>query len=185
MDYDINELLFKMGISELSEKGSLRWHYMDASDPEISGFADARFEEGGRRLVIELRHTRKDIVDDEGEVLEHSVESVQIGARRIGNSELFRITKLSFDGTEHPADNAAMLELCCGIFYARALEISEIMTKQRFKADEAPVQTAEDRIKAKRAMRKEATKSVFQKADEVMGVIIPFKPRKDAPVQRI
>ena len=185
MDYDINELLFKMGISELSEKGSLRWHYMDANDPEIGGFADARFEQSGRHLVVELRHTRKDIEDDDGEILERSLETVQLRARRIGESGLFRITKLSFDGVEHPVDSAAMLELCCGIFYARALEISEIMTKQRFHSTEAEAEAAEERIQKKHERRREKTRAAFQKAEDVMGVIVPFKPRKDAPFQRI
>ena len=56
MDYDINDLLFKLGLNELKEKKELRWYYIDATEPEISGCAHARFANDGRNLIVELNH---------------------------------------------------------------------------------------------------------------------------------
>lgn len=185
MDYDINALLFKMGIAELREAQQLRWHYIDGSDPDVNGLAEARFENNKRTLVVNLYHNRKNIEDDDGGFIEHSLETVQLSARRIGDSDLFRIIKIAFDGTEYEADDAAMLELCCSIFYARALDISEIMTKQRFKSAEAQLQSAEERLQQKHSQRRENARKAFEVSEQMVGVIVPFKPRSDAPLQRI
>jgi len=184
MDYDINALLFKLGITELSEKQSMRWHYLDGANPNINGMAEARFENAGHRLIVDLVHARGDIENDEGVIQKQDLQSLRLEARRIGDSEIFRITKIAFDGEDYEADSPAMIELCCGVFYARALEISEIMTKQRFQSTDAAISSAEDRVLNKNSMRREVTQKAFETADNLMGVIVPFKPRKDAPLQR-
>ena len=41
-------------------------------------------------------------------------------ARHIEGTNEFEVTHLAFDGERDP--NEAMLQLCCGLFYARALK---------------------------------------------------------------
>lgn len=185
MDYDINELLFKLGLNELQEKRELRWYYIDASEPDISGCAHARFANDGRKLIVELNHTFRNTDEFDGEIGEMRDETITLEARRIGDSPLFRISKLAFDGNEFEPDNTGMVELCCGMFYARALKINEIMVGQRYQTAIAEFQSAEEKVRKKQEARRRMIEETVRAADNVVGVIVPFRPRSDAPLQRI
>ncbi len=185
MDYDINGLLHKMGIGECAADKPLHWHYIDSNDTDVSGSAHARFEEDGRRFIAEIQHIRKNVENDDGEMQDICLDTVEIRGRRLGDTDLFRITKVSFDGTEFDPADSGMIELCCSIFYARALDISEIMTKQRFDSKQAEYDSAEDRLKAKREYGQSKLRKAIEAADKVTGVVVPFKPRTGAPLQRI
>jgi hypothetical protein len=182
MDYDLKELLHKMGVPELTEKNAVKWHYMDTTDQDIGGFADVRLDVYSRFLTVELRHWKKDFKNDDGHIEARHTESFLLKARRLGSSDLFRITELIFDGTEHDPKSSAMVELGCSIFHARAVEINTLMVEQRFKALEKEMNTpicATDRLK------KRFQSSLEEKAQQVWGIVVPFQPRKDAPIQRI
>jgi hypothetical protein len=127
MDYSLNDLLAKMGLNELTEQKSLRWHYTDSTNAALGGVAEARLDEDGRYLSVNLVHRLMEADMDTDGTEEERLETVQIEARRIGDSQTYRITKLGFDGTDFAADNDAMLQLGTGLFYARALHINEIM----------------------------------------------------------
>lgn len=189
MDYSLNDLLAKMGLNELAEQKSLRWHYTDSNNPALGGFAEARLIEDGRYLTVNLAHR---LMDDEDGTEEERLETVQIEARRIGDSDTYRITKLSFDGSDFEADNDAMLQLGTGLFYARALHINEIMVEQRFKtaphslrhtytAHSSRIKLDDERFDNR--MAHNDTHKVSS-AENLAGVIIPFRPRKDVACQR-
>lgn len=182
MDYDLKELLHKMGVPDVAETGSVKWHYMDTRDQDVGGFADVRLDNSGRGLTVELRHWKKDFENDEGEIQSRHTESFLLTARRLGDSDLFRITGISFDGTEYNADDAAMIELGCGIFHARAVEINTLMVEQRFKALEKEMDALPSSTED---LKKRFQATLEEKAQEMWGIVVPFQPRKDAPIQRI
>lgn len=185
MDYDINDLLFKLGLNELKDKNELRWYYIDAANPEISGCAHARFANDGRKLIVELNHHFKNTDEFDGEIGEMRDETISLEARRIGDSRIFRVSKVSFDGTTYDAKDTGMIELCCGMFYARALKINEIMVAQRYQTAIAEFESAEEKVRKKHEARKRMIAETVKAADNVVGVIVPFRPRGDAPLQRI
>lgn len=185
MDYDINDLLYKLGLNELQDKKELRWYYIDAAEPDVSGCAHARFANDGRKLIVELNHHFKNTDEFDGEIGEMLSETITLHARRIGDSPIFRISKVAFDGMEYDADDTGMIELCCGMFYARALKINEIMVGQRYQTAIAEFESAEEKIRKKQETRRRMIEETVKAADNMVGVIVPFRPRSDAPLQRI
>ena len=155
---------------------------MDTRDHDIGGFADVRLEQNGRSLTVELRHWKKNFEDDNGDIKAHHTESFLLTARRIGNSDLFRITELSFDGTQYDPNDVGMIELGCSIFHARAVEINTLMVEQKFKALEKEMA---ENTEATEHLKKRFQSSLEEKAQEIWGIVVPFQPRKDAPIQRI
>lgn len=186
MDYDLIHLLKKLGVPEVAEDGAVRWHYMEASDPEIGGFADARLEARGRILTVELRHMRKFYEDDNGLIHASYTEEFLLKARRLGTSNMYRVMLVAFDGNDYDPADTAMIELGCSIFHSRALEISTIMTERAFGAvsEEYEAGGEDDPAEILRK-RFEASHSSTKNTDESWGVVVPFRPRKDAPLQRI
>lgn len=177
MDYDINALLYKMGLNDLAEQKEIRWCYIDAKNPNVSGNAHARFANDGRKLVVELSHDFVSIDDEDGPFGEICRESIRLEAERVKGSDNFKITELEFDGINYDTSNDAMVQLCCGLFYARALKINEIMIDQKFETEIAEYNSSEKR-------RRLIAETVAM-ADNMAGVIVPFRPRQDAPLQRI
>jgi len=186
MDYDFYELLHKMGIPELSEKDSIRWNYMDASDPSIGGFADARMEADGHYLTVELRHLKKNYEDDNGRIHSQKIDSFTLKARRLGNSELFRISEIEFDGKDYDPNDTAMIELGMGIFYSRAIEINTLMIEQKLKSGtelKKPVENPAENLRSHFKQFMEAPAKATN--DLASGVVVQFRPRQGAPIQRV
>jgi|GEM_PF-976291 hypothetical protein len=186
MDYSLNDLLAKMGLNELTEQKSLRWHYTDSTNAALGGVAEARLDEDGRYLSVNLVHRLMEADMDTDGTEEERLETVQIEARRIGDSQTYRITKLGFDGTDFAADNDAMLQLGTGLFYARALHINEIMIEQRFKSSPSnlrniysahsnPARFEDQRFD--RMAHNDVSNNAS--AENLARVIIPFRQRKD------
>ena len=181
MDYEITTLLTKMGIPELTEKNSIKWQYVDARNDENGGFAHAEFDAEKRFLTVSLRHIRTSTTDEIGTLYDKKEETFALKARRIGDSDTFRVIEISFDGTDYAADDTAMIELGCGIFYARAIEINSIMIDQKFNhALQEKYQDRADHLRSKFEHFQEQNKPA-----DIYGIVIPFKPKKDAPIQRI
>jgi len=183
MDYDLKQLLYKLGAPEALDKDQVRWHYIDASDLEVGGYADIRIEANGRLLTVQLKHTKKNCEDDCGTFHTKREESFFLQARRLGDSQLFRVTDISFDGNDYSSDNTAMIELGCSIFHARAVEINSLMVEQKFNlaTDKDFSNSSAERLRDKLKMMREMS----QPKPEMWGIVVPFHPRKGAPIQRI
>ncbi len=172
MDYELSALLNKMGVPDLEERKSMRWTYADDMDPSIHGFAEARLESNGRFLTAELRHHRKDYEDDLGIIHPFHAESFYLQARRIEDSNTFRISLLSFDGRTYDLRQSAMIELGLSLFHGRAVEISTRMVEQKF-----------DLVRDE--MKKPAKPVKFTvKASGPAGNVVPFRPRGKAQPPR-
>lgn len=176
MIYTLHDLLTKMGAPEAAEKGEIRWHYFDKKQAEIGGFAEVRLIDGGKCLVAELKHLRRDYEDDAGKTHTTYIESFYLQARRSGAH--YKVTKIAFDGEEYPQPQKAIIELGLSIFHARALDISILMMEQSFNKQDIlnPIVDENAQFKNIPANIKEAFKR------EAWGIVVPFRPRQQARV---
>lgn len=181
MDYNISTLLTKMGIPELATKKEIKWQYMDMRNEDNGGFAHAEFDAEERFLTISLRHVRTSVSDEIGTIHDRKEETFSLKARRIGDSDTFRITEISFDGEDYAPEDTGMIELGCSIFYARAVEINSIMIDQKFNA--ALQEQCQDRAEKLRSKFENFQEQ--NKPADIYGIVVPFKPRKGVPIQRI
>ncbi len=170
MNYELAALLNKMGVPDLAERQSIKWAYTDALDPGIHGFAEVRLEGNGKFLTAELRHHRKNYEDDLGILHPFHAENFYLQARRIDETDVFRITLLSFDGRTYDLRQSAMIELGLSLFHSRAVEISTKMVEQRFDL------VRDEMKRPARQMKQAVTKP--------MGNVIPFRQRKINPFQK-
>lgn len=184
MDYDLHDLLHKLGISELHTQKKLHWHYIDNADPAMGGHAEARLDNDDRDLSIDLVHRSRALDDEDYADGEERLETIRIRAQRQEDSTLYRLTEISFDGTDYAPDDDAMLQLCAGLFYARALHINEIMVNQRFKFGQTQFDTGAARLRDQYAAQHDRSAPSARNAPDLAGVIIPFRPRKDLAARR-
>jgi len=188
MDYDINRLLIQFGLADLFTKQHLKWHYVDATDADTFGAAEARFDHDGRVLSIDLKHVYTNQDDLDGPVGEKIDENISLRATRIGDTDTFKISRLIIDGIGYEGDDA-MLTLAAGLYYARALNISDIMITQqlntaRAKA-EAQRETEQNNIRA--AQHDSILTTITESAADMTAApsgldnVVAFIPRSDAP----
>ena len=118
MDYNISTLLTKMGIPELATKKEIKWQYMDMRNEDNGGFAHAEFDAEERFLTVSLRHVRTSVSDEIGTIHDRKEETFSLKARRIGDSDTFRITEINFDGEDFPMP----LTLPAGIVVTQIVE---------------------------------------------------------------
>lgn len=146
MHMKLEDLLLKLGVPEVEDTGRQRFHYTDKDDAEVGGFADVRMEGQGQYLTADLKHWRKGVMEDEGHVVPSLIQSVHVRATRLGQSDLFDVTEVGFDGTTYRPCPRPMIELACAIFHARALDISMRQANHMFNHD--PLKDVADEIKA-------------------------------------
>jgi hypothetical protein len=172
MIYQLDDLLLKMGAPEVREKNHIEWHYFDKARKDLAGFAEVRLEAGGQRLIAELKHTRENYEDDNGDVHATFTESFYLHAVRTGKDR-YTVVKVAFDGEEYKDPARNIVELGLGIFHARALDISILMVEQTF--------NKQDILEPAEAPELHFKKAIFSKLEkaqrESFGVVIPFRPR--------
>ncbi len=178
MMYSLQDLLAKMGAPEVKEKGQMRWHYFDAETGELSGFAEIRLIEGGKRLIAELSHARHNYEDDTGRFHQSYTESFYLHAEKTGIS--YTVTKIAFDGEEYAQPQKAIVELGLSIFHARALDISILMVEQAFNKQDILHASADDAPRFSGVpVRRKAQPAPAAAPRESWGVVIPFRPRAE------
>lgn len=178
MKYDLNALLFKLGLNTLVETGEVRWCYVDDKAPELSGNAHARLANDKRDLIVELNHDYLIIDDEDGPFGEMCHEHVELRARRIEGTNEFEVTHLAFDGSEHDPKNEAMLQLCCGLFYARALKVNEMAFDQKFEREMAELDALQTTGRKADARRRRAIAQTVRMANNVADCVVAFRPRQ-------
>ena len=176
MTITLENLLFKMGLKELATQKTMRWEYTDVDNSQYGGYAQARLENNDQNLIVDLQHRLKDFENDDGEYETDHQESVKLRAECIGDTNEYRVTELSFDGISHDPENIAMVELCAGIFYARAVHIHELMLDSKFKT------AVSSHFDDKRHVEKPqiTTSSDMTETPVSMGVVVPFPGSKFA-----
>lgn len=181
MIYDLNDLLKKMGVSEVSEKGRVVWHYFDKQKKTVAGFADIRLEAGGEILCAELQQIRENYEDDSGKIHPTFVESFFFYAERTGNPSKYEVTRMTLDGADYQHPSKAIVELGLSVFHARALEISIRTVEQAFNKEDILETTITASPQSKRiiAQRKEFPRMPQHAVhpEQQMGVVVPFRPR--------
>lgn len=181
MIYDLDTLLLKLGAPDVKEKGRLSWHYFDDAKKDLAGAAEIRLEDGGERLIAELKHIRTNYEDDNGGIHAKHTDTVYFAAERTARPGHYRVTKLVFDGEEYEKPRQSVIELALSIFHAKALEISLSMVEQALHKQEI---TARAETEARpQGLRKFLTPALntaektSTRAESHGGVVVPFRPR--------
>lgn len=175
MIYHLDDLLMRMGAPEVAEKGGVSWHYFDRKKNTLAGSASLRLEDGGERLVAELRQLHENYEDDDGKKHDLYTDAFHMTAERTARRGHYRITHLSFDGVIYENPTEAVISLALGVFHARALDISIRMVEQAFNKQDM-LQPQES---GKLAPRKTAPPANLPR-QEGFGIVIPFRPRTAA-----
>lgn len=173
MHMTLEDLLVKLGVPEVLESGTQRWHYTDEKDPDVGGFAEVRLEAKGKQLVAELKHWRKNMLTEDG-VCEPMLQTAHLRATRVGDTDRFSVTEAGFDGSVYRPCPRPMLELTCAIFHARAIDINTRMVNAAFRAEADAMDHVREEILAGEmpAPRRSARRSTD-------GIVIPFQAARE------
>jgi hypothetical protein len=175
MIYALNDLLMKMGASEVKTRGRIEWHYFDSAADAPAGFAEIRLGAGGAHLIAELKHIKENYEDDTGTRHPTYTESFYLYAERTENAGHYRIKKISFDGEDYSNPAKGVIELGLSLFHARALDISIRMIEQTFNKEDITAPREERPLPLPAFAPRFALKREI--AAPGFGVVIPFRPR--------
>src|SRR5688572_25789603 len=110
MTYMLDQLLIKMGAPEVREQNRIHWYYFDKGRKGLAGFAEIRLEDGGKRLIAELKHNRRNHEDDEGNIHPLFVETFYLCAERSFKGA-YKVKKITLDKEDYNDPQKSVVEL--------------------------------------------------------------------------
>lgn len=177
MEYSLYDLMTRLGVGqEVTFNRPARWSYTDPEQKGVGGFAEVRFDVSETVLTIELRHWKGAHKTDIGLMNDRRVETIFVEAMRSGDSDNFSVSVMILDGDVYEVFDESLLDLVLSIFRSRAIEINMKMVEQKFKCKATSISEILDHLPAPQGQ---------DNRPRPTAEIIPFRPRADAPVQRI
>ena len=129
IEYTQTEVLKKLNASSVTKIRPLRFQYSDSREKGVGGFAQVRFENGGRTLIAESSFwgKRSECAMEEGF---KGTEMFELKARQNWMSGDFEILSIMVDGESYDVSDKGLVELAFSIFHSRFYEL-ELLTQEK------------------------------------------------------
>lgn len=129
IEFTQSELLSKLNAPSVTKIRPLRFQYSDSREKGVGGFAQVRFENGGRTLIAEASFwgKRSECAMEEGF---KGTEMFELKARQNWMSGNLEIMSIMVDGESYDVNDKGLVELAFSIFHSRFYEL-ELLTQEK------------------------------------------------------